>query len=250
MISRCHVFEEELRRSSADVPSPLSDAFAEHLDECASCRASYDRGAVPLDIASLESLDPAARARLIGNLVTRHRWQWRWVAVAAAIVAIAGLATLRSSRSGATNLEVALVEDHIRYLDLAQRHTPGERSALLRDLDGYVDFPFQLPEVDAATLTGTRRCYLLGRRVVLAFYESRGTPVSYFVLPSDGLRVSGESCGDGALRCAATHGFSVVTWQRAGLLHGIVAGDAGTAAQFAAQSLAIEQRSPDFRTND
>lgn len=244
MSTRCHVFDAELRESATGAAVALSDAFAGHLDDCPKCRRAFDRGVVPLDPAVFERLDARARVRLVG-FATRLRPDRRWLVAAAVAVVLLGfgaLAVLRMTGPAPANVEVALVEDHIRYLGSQDRRDARGRQELARDLAAYVDFPFRLPAGEPASLTGARRCYLLGRRVVLAFYEESGVPVSYFVLPAEGLAAAGIACGDGELRCTSEHGFSVVTWRRAGLLHGVVAADESIASSFATRIFSADSR--------
>ncbi len=245
MSTRCHAFQTDLRESATGVAVALSDGFARHLDDCPECRRAFDRGAVPLDPSAFERLDASTRARLVGLLI-RQRPTQRWLAAAAAAIVLLGigvLATLRTTERAPASVEIALVEDHIRYVGAQDRRSPRGHQELAHDLAGYVDFPFRLPEDGTATLTGARRCYLLGRRVVLAFYEEGGVPISYFVLPGAGLTPAGVTCGESDLRCASEHGFSVVTWQRAGRLHGVVAGDESTAWRFASRTHSTGSRS-------
>lgn len=236
MSARCESFELELRRAASGASGAISDALALHLDACPACRRTFDRGVVPLDSEGFERVDPLTRDRMLrvplGAPRSRHRLV---VAAAAAVIVtlgIAALAIVRSSPVPGPPVAVALVEDHIRYLaDASRSARPSED--LVRDLEAYVDFPVSLPEANPAKLTGVRRCYLLGRRVVLAFYEHDAARLSYFVLPANGLSLPGETCGADDLRCAEEQGYAAVIWRRGGLLHGAVAADRADALQFA-----------------
>jgi hypothetical protein len=227
MSAHCHPFEFELRRSAMGEVVELSDAFALHLDRCPACRQMFDRAAVPLDSRGFESLNPLTRERLLRLQVTARRSHRRLLAAAAAAaVAVtlggAGLAVLRTFSPAPPSVAVALVEDHIRYLTEADRWSTQSLEELLHELTAYVDFPVSLPTAGPAELTGARRCYLLGRRAVLAFYQEGRASLSYFVLPAGGVALPREDCGDDGFRCTAQHGFVVVTWERTGLLHGVV----------------------------
>jgi hypothetical protein len=162
-------------------------------------------------------------------------------ALAAAVAAMAIFAgwaipwSRPAARMETSGLAAALVEDHIRYLDSPERLSGGGHEALERQLRAYVDFPLALPAPPGAELTGVRRCFVLGRRVALGFYRAGDAPLSYFVLPAEGIPLGGAPCrgaGD-RLRCAAELGYSVVAWQRSGLVYAVVAADGDNARRFA-----------------
>lgn len=129
--------------------------------------------------------------------------------------------------AGGERIAPALVEDHIRYLGHPDRVAGGDHASLEDLISSYVDFPVRFPVPADSRLTGARRCFVLGRRVALAFYETPAGPVSYFILPADDLRPPPGSCGAG-FSCAASRGYLLVCWQRTGLIHALVGrSDAG-----------------------
>jgi hypothetical protein len=190
----------------------------------------FDLGKIDLPKAGFEVLDEAARRRMVVALgsarVLRPRRGRRAAALtvaAASLVIAAGAAFFAGRPPAADKVAVALVEDHIRYLNQPERNGGGSPVTLKRYLESYVDFPVELAIPPQSRLTGGRRCFVLGRRVALIFYEIAGGPASYFVFAADGLRPPGRGCpGAGELACAASHGYRLVSWESAGLLHVLV----------------------------
>ena len=234
-IERCHEHRGMLHRIAYGEVETVPDPLTIHLDSCPDCRRIFDRGKVPLDSAALERLGTDDRQRLLRLLVVRRsrRWsrspRWRRLTLAAALLALAlgigGLVSWSLSERSSTGLVVALVEDHLRYLGRPERHSSLDRTALELDLEEYLGCPVRFPTVPTAELTGGRRCFLLGRRVALAFYARGSAELSYFVLPKEELSLPGPRCSNPSFHCAHERGYEVVTWERSGLLHAVVGAD-------------------------
>lgn len=246
MTPECRRHTDELQAVERGGTASVSDDLAFHLDSCPACRLRFDRGALPLDAAAFESLTAKDRRAVLRALVGARSGWWGWWGAAAAVVVLAIAVTWlvaslsrdsASPRGSSTpSLAEALVEDHIRYLGDPDRADRAGRSELDDRLAGHVDFPVSLPRTSIAELTGARRCFLLGRRVVLAFYQAGGVPVSYFLLPPGGTALPETTCADApTMRCAAVRGYAIVTWERSGLIHGVVAAEPEVAAGFARQ---------------
>jgi hypothetical protein len=237
----CRRYSRDLERIGAGEIREVPDALALHLDACPDCRRVFDRAAVPFDRDVFERLGAADRRRLLQVLVAGRRTTWWQRAALAAAVALLALAAgwlvpWPRPEGAAPSMVEALVEDHIRYLGRPERQSALGRAALERELQGYVDFPVSLPAVASGRLTGARRCYLLGRRVALGFYQAGTTPLSYFVLPAQGVPLPRESCSARGLRCGAEEGYVVVTWESSGLVHAVVAAEEETALAFAREA--------------
>lgn len=72
---------------------------------------------------------------------------------------------------------------------------------------------------------------------LLAFYRAEDVPVGYFVLAADGVSQPRRSCEDApGFSCAAERGYTVVTWERSDLIHGVVAAEPEVATLFARQA--------------
>ena len=230
MTGACDKYRAAIRDViEAAVPS-VTDELALHLDACPHCRRLFDLGKVDLSKEGFEVLDEAARQRVVVALGSarvlpagRRRRAAGLGAVAAAALIAAGLAYFTSGRPTADRVADTLVEDHIRYLGHPDRHGGGGRETLKLYLESYVEFPVEIALPPQARLTGGRRCFVLGRRVALMFYETVEGPVSYFVFAADGLRPLGGRCpGAGELGCSASRGYRLASWESAGLLHVLV----------------------------
>lgn len=228
----CNAVQSAVQRLSENPAEPLSDEAALHLDACDRCRRFCDRGRVELDPDAFEALPPAGRARMlrtIGSARAAGPRRMAAAAVAAGLLVLAGSALYLGLHRPPSAREVAgaLVEDHIRYLDHQDRREGATPDRYRADLESYVDFPVAIPELPTARLTGARRCYLLNRRVALAFYEAPSGPASYFVFAGEGLALPGRRCPeDGSFKCGASHGYQVVSWEESGLIHAFVGTDA------------------------
>jgi len=224
------MFRATIRAVADGVVAPISDELALHLDECSHCRHLFDLGKIGLPKEGFEVLDEAARRKLVVALgsarvarPTRRRWAAGVTVAAAAVAITVGLAYVVGERPTAARVADALVEDHIRYLGHPDRSGGGDPETLRRYLESYVDFPVELAVPPQSRLTGGRRCFVLGRRVALIFYETPDGPASYFVLAADGLGTPGRDCpGPGGFLCGASHGYRLVSWESAGLLHVLV----------------------------
>lgn len=236
---------EELRSAGTDLP----DEVALHLDRCMECRRRFDAGRLEIDEESFERLGEADRREIVDALAQarssarRRRTAAIAVAAAAAAVLVVVVALVPGAgRSGGPEVGAALVEDHIRYLHDPGRRSPVDSATAAEALEGYVDFPVRLPEAAELRLTGVRRCYLLGRRVVLAFYDTTAGPVSYFALETDDLRLPGSACpGAPSLACGFETGYRIVSWEEAGLLHAVVGANSDALVEVAASTRAALQ---------
>ena len=233
MKNSCGDYQETIQRLPDHLETPLSDDLALHLDECAPCRTLFDGSRVPFDLESFEVLAPASRKRILQALAavrSQPRGRIPLLAATAGLAAIGFVAALFVSEFQAHNKgqEVAanIVQDHIRYLTHPDRQTDADLAQIKNYLDAYVDFPIEFLESPGTRLTGMRRCFLVDRRAALAFYDTPAGPASYFIVPGEGLRIPGSQCaGDAHLYCAASHGYRMVSWEEAGLLHAVVGSD-------------------------
>ncbi len=231
-MTSCVRYQHDLLRLADGCASSIADDLALHLDACHSCRQLFDQGRVDLDPALFEVLPTPARRRILGRLGTARvarSLRLPAAAAAAALLALAASLFLHQAvaPAGGERIAVALVEDHIRYLGHPDRLAGGDRASLEDLIGSYVDFPVRFPVPADSRLTGARRCFVLGRRVALAFYDTPAGPVSYFILPADDLRPPRGSCGAG-FSCAASRGYDLVCWRRTGLIHALVGrSDAG-----------------------
>lgn len=250
----CHAHRESLERIAAGEPVAVPDSLALHLDTCAECRRLFDRAIVPLEPEALERLAPEARRRLLEVLVSRSPRRWRRAALAAGVAALAlaagWLVPWPRPAGDSPPLVMALVEDHIRYLGHPERQNATGRPGAEAELEAYVDFPVTLPAAATAELTGARRCFVLGRRVALGFYQAGNEELSYFLMPAEGVELPEDRCVAGGFRCAAQRGYSLVAWENSGLLHAVVSADAGAALAFARETRVTDPSAEPKRITD
>ncbi|MBI4364066.1 MAG: hypothetical protein HY568_01420 [Candidatus Latescibacteria bacterium] len=227
-MSDCRKFELTLRRIGELAEMPVPDDLALHLDACPACRSLFDRAKIPMSREDFEGLSAQGRVRLLRTMgAARAARPWKMAAAAMAAMVLLALAAVfylqRASAPATDPISVALVEDHIRYLDHPDRQGRSTIEEYTAHLQSYVDFPVMIPSLASARLTGARRCFLLGRRAALAFYESREGSASYFAFPGEDLALPRDRCtGDARFACSAIHGYQVVSWKEAGLIHAFV----------------------------
>ncbi len=232
-MSDCAEYRAQLEPLLGDVGAGATDDLARHLDACPACRERFDNGRIDLDATAFDALSSRQREQMLDALAREraggqprvHRTFAAAVIVAALGFAVWYNATREPGTAGSA-VSVALVEDHIRYLGHPDREQGSSRTALEAYLQAHVDFPVSLPEPPGTRLTGARRCYLLGRRVALAFYDTPQGPASYFALSGDGLETPRQPCAsERTLTCAAHEGYHVVAWRDAGLVRAFVGPD-------------------------
>ena len=222
--STCNRFRKILEGQRHDRAGELPDELALHLDRCGECRRQFDASRLELDPAAFERLSEERRQKIMGALAAarsvarRRRSSLTAAAATAAVIAVVVALVLHLGTDGGGTVATLLVEDHIRYLRHPDRRSSDDQATVVTDLEAYVDFPIRLPDLPGSELTGSRGCYLLGRRVGLVFYETPAGPVSYFVLDASGLTVPGEAY-------CLVNGYRVVSWEVAGLLHAVVGSD-------------------------
>lgn len=225
----CQRVQRELEPDSR--ATVLGDDVALHFDQCPSCRKLFDANRLEFDPSEFERLDAQRRRTIVTALAGARTAEGRrglalGAVAAAAIIGIAVAAMIGLGlRSDARADEVvsAFVEDHIRYLNSQDRRSGGGAAAAEAALGPYVDFPLRIPKLSQARLTGSRRCYILDRRVALLFYESPSGAISYFALEGDGLSPPGRPCeARSNLTCSSFKGYRVASWEKAGLIHAVV----------------------------
>lgn len=227
-MSDCRKFEPTLRRISEHADESVPDDLALHLDSCSACRDLFDRTKIPMSREDFEGMSAQGRVRALRTMgAARAARPWKMAAAAMAAMVLLALAAVfysqRASSPATDPISIALVEDHIRYLDHPDRRGRSTAEEYRAHLQSYLDFPVTIPSLAGAQLTGARRCFFLGRRAALAFYESPEGPASYFAFLAEDLTLPRDRCtGDGRFACSAVHGYQVVSWKEAGLIHAFV----------------------------
>ena len=227
-VSDCGKFEPTLRRILEYADESVPDELALHLDVCPACRDLFNRTKIPMMREDFEGLSAQGRVKLLRTMgAARAARPWKMAAATMAAMLLLALAAAflaqRTAPRVTDPVSIALVEDHIRFSNHPDRSGQGTAAEYRAYLQSYLDFPVVIPSLVDARLTGARRCFLLGRRAALAFYESAEGPASYFAFPAEDLALPPGHCdGEGRFACAAVHGYQVVSWKEAGLIHAFV----------------------------
>ena len=230
---------DELRPSSP----PLA-AAREHVTSCLACQRFFQderafvewlRPQFPVEAAPAalreriaEALAASELRPQTGALLGRRRALTLLATALSGAAAAALVLRLRAPEEpGITEVEKALVEDHIRYLgSVARADLDASRvEAVSAWFDGKVSFPVRAPVIPGGTFEGARLCFLFGSRVALLFYEVFERSVSFFVIDGERIDLSGarfERHGQRALCLGSRGGYHVVLWRDAGLVYAMV----------------------------
>lgn len=233
-----------------DEPKESSPSVREaqaHLAQCDSCSEFFRAEREFLDWLrprlQMETAPPELRERIVRGASERgeirkrasfssHAARARRVflavaAIAAASVLLVALLSRDAAPPGLSELETALVEDHIRYLPSAGRSEfpssdPSDVSSWFSDK---LHFPVQAPALPEGRLSGARLCFLMGQRIALLFYEVEERPLSFFVVDGASVDLSRARFEDyeGKRLCRSSRsGYQLVLWQDQGLVYAMV----------------------------
>ena len=212
-----------------DVATTL--AFEEHLRECDACSRKYEEMRALHDACASDGLYfelPAGLEQRIRSAARREmrtagalRLAWRpWLAVAAAVLILAGLVVVLLLRQG-TGAENALAEqvvaDHVRSLLVPGRRVDvvsTDRHTVKPWLAGHVDFAPDVPDLstEGFKLEGGRLDYLANRPVAALIYEYHKHVVDVFIWPADRTQASPAVF-------LQRQGYWLAHWTDAGLNH-------------------------------
>jgi anti-sigma factor RsiW len=216
-------------------------AIEEHLLDCGPCRAEYDstrqvvetvRGSKPLFQAS-PSLPVKLREILEGDRSRRKRIYSRAaiaaVSVAAAIVLVAFLPTLRSQRFTSFAADTHLLYKHGSLPLGVVSEQPGVVSGWLQtQLPFHLalpNYPAELGEPKSYSLVGARRMQYDGRDVAYLAYTMNTGPISLLVASGANVIPSrGQTYTSGKLvfHFSAEQGLKLITWTDRGLSYALV----------------------------
>lgn len=225
-------------------PRPTTDEVERaqsHLEECADCRRFMeDMGRVSDWIGehAPEQETPDRLREQVSDALARERVEpQRGTDTSDAnstsaqrsrtVVGLAGLLLLMLAAGavwfggdgrGSALLD-AVAEDHLQAVNREELRT-RDRSEARSWLQDRVSFAVEVPRLPAARISGARLCFLGGRRGAVVEYRVDGSPVSYYVMPTDGERSPREEAD--AFRSEARSGYHVVAWRQAGMTHALV----------------------------
>jgi anti-sigma factor (TIGR02949 family) len=213
----------------------VSREVSQHLEACPSCTAAFARqrevSATLRSDLEYHRAPELLRARVLrdaraavrrdaGALPRAVAHPWRWAGVAAAVMAVAGVAWLAASLpllAGRDAIIREAVSGHVRSLmathltDVAStdQHTVKPWFA------GKLDFSPPVTDFAAAgyPLVGGRLDYLQGRSVAALVYQRRKHVINVFVWPD---------AREAGLSAATRQGFHVIVERHAGMAYCLV----------------------------
>ncbi len=223
--------------SSPRVLDDDGEAAAQHIAECAACRAfveDMEEIASRLSTSSISVTAPREVRERIFSTLSRSRsgisnaaprgTPWRLYAMmsAAAVLLIAGSVwRVTSSRPQETTMVSLLADDHRRALQtdgIASESVP----VVTQWLSSRVGFAVHPPIFASGRLVGARLAELNGQRGAVLVYRIDGKPVSYYILPASDEAKSSQIGGEPTVRLFQWRGFHVAAWEEPGLTQALV----------------------------
>lgn len=165
-----------------------------HLDGCARCGQMvgnlFEMNQAIAATSEVRPVPHALRQRLQQVAASNAKRPKTWLLAATAAIAVLLIAFgawqsgFWQRRSAVDRLAQALIEDHVRYLGIADaiQVASDDPQRIAASFNERVGFPVKLPRLSGASLLGARFCWLKGHKAVLSFYESGQQRVSLFVL--------------------------------------------------------------------
>lgn len=223
-----------LSKSTEIVYVDLKEASS-HVRECHECGEFFDgerRFSSMLREAFRKDQTPQElKESVLGELKKVNKSQrkiFRVVAIAASflIILILGFTLDHFFYRQNPSIISDVVDDHIQFMRPSDMHIQSSDDKEIRAwFRGKVDFPLYIPHL-AAKLTGGRLCFLHQKRLVLLFYEHKGSRLSLFITSefnSQALKKGKEVIINGKrVYLSEDRGYHVVVWQEEGLNHVLV----------------------------
>jgi mycothiol system anti-sigma-R factor len=209
--------------------------FERHLEGCAECLAELEAQEAlraSLKQAALRERAPAGLHRKVVKSLPKAAaaprfalsFSWPWLAVAAAVVLLAGFAGWREvagrlDASGQQLLAAEIVDAHVRSLQ------PGHLSDVISTdqhtvkpwFNGKVDFAVPVRDFvdEGFPLQGGRLEVVDGRTVAALIYGRRKHEVNLFVWPVN-------AASDEAARASGLRGYNLIRWRKGGMEYWLV----------------------------
>jgi len=213
------------------------EAAAQHMAECAACRAFVEdmrEIASRLSTSSEGVTAPREVRERIFSTLSRTRsgisgaaprsipWRLYAMVSAAAVLLIAvSVWRVSSARPEKATIASLLADDHRRAFQ-----TDGIESEKLpvvtQWLSSRVGFAVHAATFTNGRLVGARLAEVNGQRGAVLVYRIDGQPVSYYILPASDEARSNQITGELAIRLFQWRGFHVAAWEEPGLSHALV----------------------------
>lgn len=224
--------------SSPRVLDDDGEAAAQHIGECAACRAFVEdmkEIASRLSTSSESVTAPReVRERIFSTLsrmrsgisgaAPRSNPSLRQYAIisAAAVLLIAGSVwRVTSARPAETTIVSLLADDHRRAFQ-ADGITSENVSVVTQWLSNRVAFAVHPAIFTNGHLVGARLTEVKGQRGAVLAYRIDGQPVSYYILPASDDAKSNPIIGEPTIRLFQWKGFHVAAWEEPGLTQALV----------------------------
>lgn len=215
-MTQYHLLCDEAREALwPDPTGPAPVEARQHFDECLACQRFFTvQQALGRRLERLrkitvpDHLRERVRAAIAAERPAQRRGWW----VAAGLAAAATLAIGIGLRGpGGDDLAMPFVAEAARVLTPPATFQSSDASEIESWLQVQVGTEVQLPDIADATLMGGRVVNVAGIRTPAAVYDLRGTPLTYFAVPS--AEVAGFSASPGSdLMAASADGFEVMVW--------------------------------------
>ncbi len=221
-----------------------------HIEECSDCRLffiqrDYFRKFIKNKIQDV-AVPATVREEIMQNISKKKLWIDTWkrrrknfgyYSAAVLLVAALLISYLFYFSPSKHNINVLskteykiteeLVEDYIRYKLSEQpvEYATEDAKELANWFNGKLDFTTRFSSLNGFTLSGGRLCYLLERRIALAFYYNSDHWVSLFICRDSHLDLSGLktiSKKNKTFWVDESKGYKVVLWKQNDLLYALV----------------------------
>ncbi|MEO5588352.1 MAG: hypothetical protein ABIS03_02110 [Gemmatimonadaceae bacterium] len=213
------------------------EAAAQHIAECAACRAFVeDMRQIASQLSSSAECVTAPREvrERIFSTLSRTRsgisvaaprsTLWRPYAImsAAAVLLIAvSVWRVTLARPADSTIVSLLADDHRRAFQ-ADGITSENVSVVTQWLSSRVGFAVHAATFTNGRLVGARLAEVKGQRGAVLVYRIDGQPVSYYILPAGEDAKSDQVSGEPTIRLFQWRGFHVAAWEEPGLTQALV----------------------------
>ncbi|MEO7397075.1 MAG: hypothetical protein ABIW84_00770 [Ilumatobacteraceae bacterium] len=212
-------------------------AAAQHIAECAACRAFVEdmrEISSRLSASSEGAMAPREVRERIFGMLSRTRSgisgaaprsnpvrQYAIISAAAVLMIAGSVWRVTSARPRETAIVSLLADDHRRAFQangIASEDVP----VVSQWLSDRVGFAVHAPTFTNGHLVGARLADVNGQRAAVLVYRVDDQPVSYYILPAGDDAKAEQVNGEPTIRLFQWRGFHVAAWEEPGLTEALV----------------------------